>query len=173
MLKFLRILGLHHVVDEGVDLRSLDAGKVIADRDVELEAVLAAETVLFGYKVKHDPRIDILVLSFRNGQLCGPLAVVTLVICLDTGLIHTGCQLTSVHLLNGLQLEESCSGIVGGDDILRKLGVGTCRRTDDGLERASEDLLRVSRIGNKWTADTEYTAMRIMLASHPVKELFK
>ena len=173
MLELIRVLGLHHVIDEGVDLRSLDAGKVITDRDVELETVLAAEAVLFSYEIQHDPGIDIFMLRFRNGELCGPLAVVTLVICLDTGLVHTGSQLTSVHLLNGLQLEEPCSGIVGGNDILGQLGVGTCRRTDDGLERASEDFLRVSRIGNIWTADTEYAAMRIMLASHPVKELFK
>ena len=173
MLELIRVLGLHHVIDEGVDLRSLDAGKVIADRDVELEAVLAAEAVLFSYEVQHDPGIDIFMLSFRNGELCGPLAVVTLVICLDAGLVHAGGQFTSVHLLDGLQLEKSRSGIVGGDDILGQLGVGTCRRADDCLERTSEDLLRVSRIGNEWTADSEYTALRIMFASYPVKELFK
>ena len=48
-------------------------------------------------------------------------------------------QLFAVHLLNGLQLEETGACCVGSNDVLCQLGVGACCGTVGGLDLLVED----------------------------------
>ena len=136
--------GVHHGIEEGIDLFALDALEVIAHRDIELEGVRIAECPFAGDRLDGKPCLDIFLEGLRNLQLRGPFAVIAFVLCGDAGLRHAGGELASVHLLYGLQLEEAGAAVVGGDNILRELGVRTCGGTDFCLQLSAEEGVRLA-----------------------------
>ena len=129
LFELLRLGSVHHIVDVGVDLFTLDAIEIIADGHVEHEAVGVAQTVDLGKNLERAPRLDILVACLRNLKLGGPFLVVALVGSKDARARHTRGKLRAVHLLHGLDLEEARACKVGGNDVLRQLAVGTGGRT--------------------------------------------
>ena len=131
--------GVHHALQIGVDLLALDAFQVVTHGHVEHEAVGIAQIVHLAQHLQSAPGLDILVHGLRNGQLSGPLLVVALVVGQDAGTGHTGGQLGAVHLLHGLDLEETGTGHVGGDNVLGQLAVGTGGGTEGGLNALTEN----------------------------------
>ena len=133
------LAGIHHVVDVGIDLLTLDAFQVIAHAHVEDEAVRVAQAVDLAQHLQGAPGLDVLVLGLGHGELGGPLLVVALVRRQDAGAGHAGGQLGAVHLLDGLHLEEAGAGVVGGDDVLSQLAVGAGGGAEGGLDALPED----------------------------------
>ena len=117
--------GVHHLVDVLVNLGALDARQVIAHAHVEYKAAVAAQLQLPGEELAGKPGFDILLKGLGHSELGGPLAVIALIPGGDAGLVHALGQLLAVHDLHRFQLKEPGAGHIGGDDILRQLGVGT------------------------------------------------
>ena len=145
LLELRGLARVHHVVDVAVDLAALDALEVVADGHIEHEPVGIAETVDLGDDLERAPRLDVLVLRLRHGQLGGPLLIVALVGGEDAGAGHAGGKLGTVHLLYGLDLEEARAREVGGDDVLRELAVGAGSGAERRFDRLAEDGQRLAR----------------------------
>ena len=139
-------VGMGHGLQEAVHLGTLDALEIVAAGNIELEAVGAAQTPFPGNHLQGKPGLDVLVPGLGDLQLCGPLTVVALVLRGDAGLLYTLRQLPAVHLLHGLQLEEAGAAVVGGNDVLRELGVGTGSGTDLCLQLPAEEGIEVGRV---------------------------
>ena len=88
--EYLRVLRMLHRIQETVDLLGLYARKVISHTDIELEAIHAPESELFRHHLAQEPCLDVLLHRLGNIQLCRPLAVVALVVCLDARLVDAG-----------------------------------------------------------------------------------
>src|SRR5699024_5309785 len=121
--------------------------------------------------MEHKPGFDIFSHSLGNVKLCGPLAVITFVFRKNTGTVDTCGKLVAVHLLHSLQLKETRSRKVGRRYILRKLRIGTCRRSDGSLQIPSEDLHISGRIGLIGSVYAEYGASGPVLGENPVHQL--
>ena len=130
---------VHHVVDVGVGLVLLDVSQVVANGHVEDKAIGIAHAKFLGHQLQCPPTLNILGVSFGDPQLGGPLAVVALVACGDAGTVDACAQVLAVHLLNGLQLEETGACCVCSNDVLCQLGVGACSGTVGGLDLLVED----------------------------------
>ena len=158
--------GVHHAVQEGVHLLTLDAGQIVAHGHVEHEPVGVAQTVHLGHDLQGAPGLDVLLKGLLDVQLRGPLAVVALVLRQDAGAVDAGGKVRAVHLLDGLELEEPGTAEVAGDDILSKLGVGTGGGAEGGLDGLAEDgqLLHARLVG---AVDAEDGAFTLVFGSDP------
>ena len=116
--------GVHHAVQEGVHLLTLDALQIVAHGHIEHKAVGIAQTVQLGHDLAGAPCLHVFLKGLRDGQLRGPLAVVALVLCQNAGAVDAGGQLGAVHLLNGFQFKEPGTAEVARHDVLGQLGVG-------------------------------------------------
>ena len=172
-LKCLRLACILHTLDECVHLLGLDACQIIAHTDIELIAVHTSKSVFLRHERKQEPCLDVLLLRLRHIELCGPLTVIAFVIRLNTGLIHTCGKLGPVHDLHRLQFEEPAPCIVGCRNILRKLAVRACRRSDRRLKPASEDGLRLLTVRRIRSMYSKYRILLVMLSPNPVQQLFK
>ena len=164
--------GVHHTVDIGVDLLALDALQVIAHRHIEHEAVGVAEAVDLAEDLQSAPGLDILVHGLGHGQLRGPLLVIALVVGQDAGAGHTGGQISAVHLLNGLYLEEPGAGRIGGDDVLGQLAVGTGGGAEGGLDALAEDGQALAG-GVVLLMHAEHVAAAGVLGDYPIHQRFE
>ncbi len=167
----IRLLCIFHILDKGIDLFRLDARQIISYTDVELESRHTAKTILLCHKCEKKPRLNILLLRLGHVKLCGPLAVIALIIRLDARLIYTGRKFSAVHDLHSLKLKEPAPGVVSRRNILGKLAVRTRRRSNRRLEASPEDLLSVSFICSVRVSHPKYTSPFFMLRPYPVKEL--
>ena len=118
-----------HIVNVLIYLGRLNSLEVIPNGHVKNKAISISQTKLLGKNVADNPCLDILIKCLRNRQLRRPLAVISLVGCQNTGLVHTGRKLFAVHLLNRLQLKEASTGNIGRHNILCQLCIWTCCRT--------------------------------------------
>ena len=75
--------------------------------------------------MEDDPGLEIFVIGLFKSIFGGPFHIVTFVTGIDTGLSY----LKMVHDLDCLQLNESCSHKIGGNNILGELGMWTCCRS--------------------------------------------
>ena len=164
--------GVHHAVEVGVHLLALDALQVIAHGHVEHEAVGIAEAVDLAEDLQSAPGLDILVHGLGNGQLRGPLLVIALVVGQDAGAGHTGGQISAVHLLDGLYLEEPGAGRIGGDDVLGQLAVGTGGGAEGGLDALAEDGQALAG-GVVLLMHTEHVAAADVLGDYPIHQGFE
>ena len=89
-----------NALDKSVYLRQLDALQVISYRHIELESVRASKAVLLCQHLAGEPGPHVLVKSLGNMSSVDHLAVVALVICLDTGFGYG--KIPAVQLLNRL-----------------------------------------------------------------------
>ena len=161
-----RLGGVHHAVQEGVDLLTLDACQVIAHGHVEHESVGIAQTIDLCHDLQGAPGFHILLESLLDIQLRGPLAVVALILRQDAGAVDAGGQICAVHLLDGLQLEEPGAGEIAGNDVLGQLGVGAgggAERSLDGLPEDGE-LLHAGLVG---LVDAEHGAVPAVFGGDP------
>ena len=163
------LVGVHHAVDIGVDLLALDALQIIAHGHIEHEAVGIAEAVDLAQHLQGAPRLDVLVHGLGHGQLGGPLLVIALVVGEDTGAGDAGGQISAVHLLDGLDLEEPGASHIGGDDVLRQLAVGAGGGAEGRLDALAEDGQALSR-GVVCLAHAEDLAGRGVFLYHPVHQ---
>ena len=175
LFAFLELCGparVHHVVDVAVDLAALDALEVVADGHIEHEPVGIAETVDLADDLERAPRLDVLVLRLRHGQLGGPLLIVALVGGEDAGAGNAGGKLGAVHLLHGLDLKEAGPGEVGGDDVLSQLAVGTGGGPEGSLDAFAENgqALAAGLVG---LVHAEDLAAHGVLGDHPVHKRLK
>ena len=167
---FFECLGIFcilHALDKGIDLFRFDAGQIVSDTDVELESIHASQSIFLCHKGQQKPCFDIFILRLRYIQLSRPLTVVALIIRFDTWFVDARCQLCTVHNLNGLQLEETCSCIVRSNDILCQLAVRTCCRSDRGLQFSSKNSLYLLRICHVWSMYSKCRTFGIMLFDCP------
>ena len=172
LLAFLELRGparVHHVVDVAVDLAALDALEVVADGHIEHEPVGIAEAVDLADDLERAPRLDVLVLRLRHGQLGGPLLIVALVGGEDAGAGHAGGEVRAVHLLHGLDLKEAGAGEVGGDDVLRELAVGAGGGAEGRFDALTEDGQALAR-GLILLVDAEDVAALGVLGHDPVHQ---
>ena len=161
-----RLGGVHHAVQEGVDLLTLDACQVIAHGHVEHESVGIAQTIDLCHDLQGAPGLHILLKGLLDIQLRGPLAVVALILRQDAGAVDAGGQIRAVHLLDGLQLEEPGAGEIAGNDVLGQLGVGAgggAERSLDGLPEDGE-LLHAGLVG---LVDAEHGAVPAVFGGDP------
>ena len=168
-----RFGGIHHFGDELVDLLALDAGQVIAHRHVEDEAVGIAQAIDLGENLQCKPGLHILLVCLGDIELRGPLAVIALILGQDARTVDAGRQLRAVHLLDGFQLKESRAGKVGGNDVLRQLGIGAgggAKGRFNILPAEDGQLLLPCEVG---TVDTEGGALPLKLRGQPVHQLGK
>ena len=135
----LGVRSVHHAVDVGIGLVLLDVSQVVANGHVEDKAIGIAHAQFLSHQLTCPPCLDVFDVCFGDVQLGGPFAVVALVACGDAGLGNAMAQLFTVHLLNGLQLEETGACCVGSNDVLCQLGVGACSGTVGGLDLLVED----------------------------------
>ena len=134
-----RLGGVHHAVQEGVDLLTLDACQVIAHGHVEHESVGIAQTIDLCHDLQGAPGLHILLKGLLDIQLRGPLAVVALILRQNAGAVDAGGQLCTVHLLNGFQLKEPGAAEVTCHDVLSQLSVGTGGRAKGRLNGLPEN----------------------------------
>ena len=172
-LKALRLSRVHHLVDKAVHLRRLDAGEIVADGDIELEGIRVAQPPLLCHHLQQKPCLYIFVKGLGDLELCGPLAVIALVLCADAGLLHAGGELPAVHFLDGLQLKEARSAVIRGGDILRKLRVGAGRRSDLGLQLPAKEMEGGGRLRFIAARDAEDGALLLIFQKHSVHQLPK
>ena len=158
--------GVDHAVEEVVDLLTLDARQVVAHGHVEHETVGVAQAVDLAHDLQRAPGLHILLKGLLDIQLGGPLAVVALILRQDAGTVDAGCQVGTVHLLDGLQLEETGTAEVAGDDVLSQLGVGTGGGAEGSLDGLAEDgqLLYARLIG---LVDAKHGAIPLVFGGDP------
>ncbi len=152
-----RFGGVHHAVQEGVHLLTLDALQVVAHGHVENKAVGIAQAVQLGQHFAGAPGFHVFLKGLGDRQLCAPLAIVALILRQNAGPVDAGGQLRAVHFLNGFQLEETGTAEIASDDVLGQLGVrpqrgrrvfqwsprkwaGSCRWDGRGGERRIQNL---------------------------------
>ena len=165
--------GILHLAEVLVDLGALDALQVIAHGHVENKPVRVSQTAGLRQYLAGKPGLDVLLIGLRHVEFRGPLAVITLILRQDTGAVDTGGQLRAVHLLYSLQLKEPGSGEIGGDDILRQLGVGTGSWTEGGLDLLpSKDRERLlpCHVG---AVNAEDGTLPVVLGGEPVHQFLK
>ena len=162
--------GVHHAVQEGVHLLTLDALQIVAHGHIEHKAVGIAQTVQLGHDLAGAPRLHVFLKGLRDGQLRGPLAVVALVLRQNTGAVDAGGQLRAVHLLNGFQLKEPGAAEVACHDVLGQLGVwasGGAEGRFDGLSENGQGLAA----GMEGAMNAEHGAFTVIFSSDPVHQL--
>ena len=118
----------------------------------------------------HKPCLDIFLVGLSHFKLRGPLAVIALVSGSDTWLRNTCRQFAPVHLLNGLQFKPGSAGTVGCDEILRKLRVRSCGRSEYRFDLTLEDRI-FSVTPRDYFGYAEDTASLTVLCKSPVEEL--
>ena len=116
------------------------------------------------------PCFNIFSHCLRNIKLCRPFTVISFIICKDTWSVDTGCKLCTVHLLNGLDLEEARACDVGGDDILRQLAVRACSGAERAFDLLAEDGKRLGRVGDPALVHAEDLAGLLPLCEDPVHQ---
>ena len=162
--------GVHHAVQEGVHLLTLDALQIVAHGHIEHEPVWVAQTVQLGHDLAGAPRLHVFLKGLRDGQLRGPLAVVALVLRQNTGAVDAGGQLRAVHLLNGFQLKEPGAAEVARHDVLGQLGVGAGSGAEgrfDGLSENGQGLAA----GVERAMDAEHGTLSVMFCDDPGHQL--
>ena len=162
--------GVHHAVQEGVHLLTLDALQIVAHGHIEHEPVWVAQTVQLGHDLAGAPRLHVFLKGLRDGQLRGPLAVVALVLRQNTGAVDAGGQLRAVHLLNGFQLKEPGAAEVARHDVLGQLGVGAGSGAEgrfDGLSENGQGLAA----GTEGAMDAEHGTLPVMFCDDPGHQL--
>ena len=134
--------------------------------NVENETVGVAQAVDLAHDLQRAPGLHILLKGLLDIQLGGPLAVVALILRQDAGTVDAGCQVGTVHLLDGLQLEETGTAEVAGDDVLSQLGVGTGGGAEGSLDGLAEDgqLLYARLIG---LVDAKHGAIPLVFGGDP------
>ena len=162
-----------HALDEGVHLRALDAGKVVADRHVEDESVISAQLELAGEELAGEPALDVLAKRILAGELCGPLAVIAHIARGDAGFGDAGGHLGAIHNLDGLELEEAPARHVAGDEVLRELRVGTRRRTERHLDALVVERDTATRLEALDALDAENAPLLLIFRQRPIHELRK
>ncbi len=172
-LELLGLGGVLHGLDIAVDLFAPDALKVIPDGHVDDKAVGVAKTEVFGQDLERTPGLDILVSGLGYGEFSGPLLVVAFIVRQDTRSGHAGCKIRAVHLLDGLNLKEARARQVGGDDILRKLGVGTRCGAKGRFDFFTENWKDLRRICAVELANAENRAIEGIFLFDPADELVK
>ena len=145
--------GILHTLDETVNLFCLDAVQVVSNGHVELEAVRTAQAVFLSQHLTGKPCLHILVKCLGHIELCGPLAVVALVVSLDTWLGYG--KVLAVQLLYGLKFEETAACNVGSHDILGQLGMGSSCGSKGSLQLTAKNLIGFVRVCNEWPLDSE------------------
>ena len=173
LLEGRRACGVHHLVDEGIDLLGLDALEVVADRHVEDEAVRIAEAELLCQELYGNPGLHVLAEGIVDRELRRPLAVVALIRCQDARLVHAGRELCAIHLLDGLELEEARARHIGSDDVLCKLRVGAGCRTVGRLDLLVEDRTGMARALLHDAGLAEDRALLCIFRKNPVHQLRK
>ena len=162
--------GILHALNETVNLLCLDSVQIISHGHVELEAVGTSQAVFPGQHLTCKPRLYILVKCLGHIELCGPLAVIALVVCLDTWLGYG--KVLTVQLLYGFKLEETAACHVGSHDILGQLGMGACCRPEGSLQLTAKNLIGFVRVRNEWPLDAEYSSL-LVLFKDPVHQFSK
>ena len=119
-----------HALDIAVDFLCLNAFQVVTDGHVEHKRVRIAEPEFHCNQLTNEPAFYILFKSFFHRQFRGPLAVIALIACRDTGLRDTGGKFAPIHFLHGLQFKKSGARGIGSDDILGELGIRPCSRSE-------------------------------------------
>ena len=162
--------GVHHAVQEGVHLLTLNALQIVAHGHIEHKAVGIAQTVQLGHDLAGAPRLHVFLKGLRDGQLRGPLAVVALVLCQNAGAVDAGGQLGAVHLLNGFQFKEPGAAEVACHDVLGQLGVwasGGAEGRFDGLSENGQGLAA----GTEGAMDAEHGTLPVMFCDDPGHQL--
>ena len=170
LLEDRRFGSVHHAVQEGVHFRPPDALQVVAHGHVENKAVGIAQTVQLGHDLAGAPRLHVFLKGLGDRQLRGPLAVVALILCQNTGAVDAGGQLSAVHLLNGFQLKEPGTAKVARHDVLGQLGVGASGRAEgrfNGLPENGQGLAA----GTEGAMDAEYRAFPGVFRGEPRHQL--
>ena len=160
------LAGVHHAVQEVVDLLALDTRQVVAHGHVEHEAVGIAQAVDLGHDLQGAPGLHILLKGLLDVQLGRPLAVVALILRQDAGAVDAGGQVGAVHLLHRFQLEKPGAAEVAGDDVLGQLGIGAGGGAEGGLNGLAEDgqLLGARLVG---LVDAEDGAVPLVFGGDP------
>ena len=162
--------GVHHAVQEGVHLLTLDALQIVAHGHIEHKAVGIAQTVQLGHDLAGAPRLYVFLKGLRDGQLRGPLAVVALVLCQNAGAVDAGGQLGAVHLLNGFQFKEPGAAEVACHDVLGQLGVwasGGAEGRFDSLPENGQGLAA----GMEGAMNAEHGAFTVIFSGDPGHQL--
>ena len=170
LLEDRRFGGVHHAVQEGVHLLTLDALQIVAHGHIEHKAVGIAQTVQLGHDLAGAPGFHVFLKGLRDGQLRGPLAVVALVLRQNAGTVDAGGQLSTVHLLNGFQLKEPGTAEVARHDVLGQLGVGASGGAEgrfDGLSENGQGLAA----GTEGAMDAEHGTLPVMFCDDPGHQL--
>ncbi len=170
LLEDRRFGGVHHAVQEGVHLLALDALQIVAYGHIEHKAVGIAQTVQLGHDLAGAPGLHVFLKGLRDGQLRGPLAVVALILCQNTGAVDTGGQLRTVHLLNGFQLKEPGTAEVARHDVLGQLGVGAGSGAEgcfNGLPENGQGLAA----GMEGAVNAEHGTLPVMFRDDPSHQL--
>ena len=165
-----RFSGVHHAVQEGVHLLTLDALQIIAHGHIEHKAVGIAQTVQLGHDLAGAPRLHVFLKGLRDGQLCAPLAIVALVLRQNAGPVDAGGQLSAVHLLNSFQFKEPGTAEVARHDVLGQLGVGAGGGAEgcfDGLSENGQGLA----VGTEGAVNAEYRAFPGVFRGEPRHQL--
>ena len=164
------ILCLNHIIEELLDLRRLDSIEVIPDRHVEDNRVRTSQLQFLRQNVDQDPCLHIFFVGLPDFQLCRPLAVVAFVRRDDTGLRHTGGQLSAVHLLDGLELEPGRACQIGGNQVLCQLRVRTGGRAEYGFDLSVKN--RIMLLASLQDLRNAEDAPAFLIFLHrPVKQL--
>ena len=159
-----------HALNETVNFLCLDAVQVISHGHVELEALRTAQSKFPGQHLAGKPGLYILVKCLGHIELCGPLAVIALVVSLDTRFGYG--KVLAVQLLYGLKLEETAACHVGSHDILGQLGMGSCCGSEGSLQLTAKNLIGFVRVCNEWSLDAKYSAL-LVLFKDPVHQFSK
>ena len=170
LLEDRRFGGVHHAVQEGVHLLTLDALQIVAHGHIEHKAVGIAQTVQLGHDLAGAPCLHVFLKCLGDGQLRGPLAVVALVLCQNTGTVDAGGQLRAVHLLNGFQFKEPGTAEVARHDVLGQLGVGAGGGAEgrfDGLSENGQGLA----VGTEGAVNAEHGTLPVMFCDDPGHQL--
>ena len=170
LLEDRRFGGVHHAVQEGVHLLTLDALQIVAHGHIEHKAVGIAQAVQLGQHLAGAPGFHVFLKGLGDGQLRGPLAVVALVLCQNAGAVDAGGQLRAVHLLNGFQFKEPGTAEIASDDVLGQLGVGAGSGAEgcfNGLPENGQGLAA----GTEGAVDAEHGTLPVMFRNDPGHQL--
>ena len=162
-----------HAFDEAVELFGLNACKVIADAHVEREAAGGAKAPFAADELQRKPGFYVFIKGLRDGQFRGPFAVVAFVLRKDAGAVDAGGKLIAVHFLHGLELKEARAGIIGGDDVFRKLCVRACSGAKGRLQRFAEQGQLLLAAHGEGLLHAKHRAMGAPFGKEPFHQLWE
>jgi len=129
---------IHHVIDELLHRRLLNALQVVADAHIENKGfgiIGAAGGEHFIQQMQDKPGFQILIPGFLKGKFCGPFGVKAFVFRIDTGFF----QLEAIEDLYRFEFDETATGQPGGHNILGELGMRPgCRANGRGAGFAKD-----------------------------------